>query len=223
MSRNKGTDITEAFESHHINPSVEKLLPKYFIKDANTPRNSPFTFNDDGFYRTLKRAVFEEMKKIPKDVSKTADRIIDALFVTLLASSTLANSSRNYWFSMLWYVVASVTFALLTSACHNYIHRKTNWRMYIFNMSMWSYRDFRVSHVISHHLYTNTLMDLEISSLEPVLFYLPRRDKPLHARLGFITEFIFFPLGFISLFIKRFCRVLFVEGFPNNIIAGTMP
>ncbi|CAG4992213.1 unnamed protein product [Parnassius apollo] len=139
----KGTDITEAFETHHLNPVAEKILCKFYVRDAKTP-------------------------------------------------------------------------PLLTVASHNFIHRKTNWRMFLFNMSMWSYRDFRVSHVLSHHLYTNTLMDLEISSLEPILLYNPRKDKPLHARLGFITEFCFFPFIFIISFAKRFFSIFFREGFLKN-------
>ncbi|CAH2071503.1 unnamed protein product, partial [Iphiclides podalirius] len=43
----KGTDITEAFESHHLNPSTEKLLNKFYVRDAKAPRNSPFTFKED--------------------------------------------------------------------------------------------------------------------------------------------------------------------------------
>lgn len=70
------------------------------------------------------------------------------------------------------------------------------------------FRDFRVSHVLSHHLYTNTLMDLEISALEPFLFYNPRKDKPLHARLGFITEFFLFPFIFLFSFAKRYTNII---------------
>lgn len=30
----------------------DRILKKCYVKDINTPRNSPFTFEDDGFYRT---------------------------------------------------------------------------------------------------------------------------------------------------------------------------
>nr|XP_026496809.1 cytochrome b5-related protein-like isoform X2 [Vanessa tameamea] len=136
----KGTDITEAFESHHINPTTEKMLNKFYIRDAKTPRNSPFTFHEDGFYKSLKRAVHEELKKIPKEASATADRITDGLFATLLCSSSLACWFENYFIATFWYIIASVSLAMLTVTCHNFIHRRTNWRMYLFNMSMWSYR-----------------------------------------------------------------------------------
>lgn len=51
------TDITEAFEASHIVNvnKVETILAKYYVKDADHPRNSPYTFNEQGFYKTLKR------------------------------------------------------------------------------------------------------------------------------------------------------------------------
>ncbi|KAF2892878.1 hypothetical protein ILUMI_13295 [Ignelater luminosus] len=51
----KGTDITEAFELHHISTKPENMLKKLYIRDAKSERSSPYTFNDNGFYRTLKR------------------------------------------------------------------------------------------------------------------------------------------------------------------------
>lgn len=116
------------------------MLEKFYVRNAKTPRNSPFTFHDNGFYKTLKRAAYDEIQKIPKDASKTANYISDGLFVSLLLSSALASWFQNYWVATIWYLYASVNLAFLTVTCHNFIHRKTNWRMYLFNMSLWSYR-----------------------------------------------------------------------------------
>ena len=58
LEETRGTDITEAFESAHLNPSVSKILPKYFLKNAETPRNAPYTFHEKGFYKTLQKKVF---------------------------------------------------------------------------------------------------------------------------------------------------------------------
>ncbi|KAJ6639502.1 Cytochrome b5-related protein, partial [Pseudolycoriella hygida] len=53
----KGIDITEAFEASHIRnfTKVEEILAKYYVNDIKFPRNSPYTFDANGFYRTLKR------------------------------------------------------------------------------------------------------------------------------------------------------------------------
>lgn len=65
MSFCQGTDITEAFEVHHINHAkAEHLLKEYRVRDAKLPRNFKFTFNETGFYRTLRRRVAEKLKTV---------------------------------------------------------------------------------------------------------------------------------------------------------------
>lgn len=72
----KGTDITEAFEVHHIYPEgPETLLKKYEIRKATETRNFKFTFEDDGFYRTFKRKVGKKLQIIdhnPEQMSKVS-------------------------------------------------------------------------------------------------------------------------------------------------------
>lgn len=64
-SWSQGTDITEAFEVHHINhEKVEKVLQEYWVRDAKLPRNFKFTFKETGFYRTVRRRVAEKLKTI---------------------------------------------------------------------------------------------------------------------------------------------------------------
>ncbi|KPJ18938.1 Cytochrome b5-related protein [Papilio machaon] len=205
----KGTDITEAFESHHLNPAVNKVLEKYYIRKAKTPRNSPFTFKDDGFFRSLKRAVWAELQKTPRHIHKRADTIIDGLFVAFLVSCAISCISKSYWVVMTSYLSASLCLAWLTVAAHNYIHKKTNWRMYLFNFSLWSYRDFRVSHALSHHLYPNTLMDLEISGFEPFVFWLPLKNR-FYGKFAIFIELatfgLIFPVNFFKRLILNFLR-----------------
>ena len=60
----RGTDITELFECSHPNPSVDKILAKYFIKKTDIPLNSPYTLKPDGFYLTLKRKVYKKIQSL---------------------------------------------------------------------------------------------------------------------------------------------------------------
>ncbi|XP_075972012.1 cytochrome b5-related protein-like [Anticarsia gemmatalis] len=212
LELSKGTDITEAFEAHHLNPIAEKTLQKYYVRDAKTPRNSPFTFEEDGFFKTVKREAMEELKKIPPNISSKSNLIIDGLFGTLLVTSVLSLWFTNYWAVMVSYLIASLSLAWMAVAAHNYLHRKTNWRMYLFNVTLWSYRDFRVSHVLSHHLYPNTLMDLEVSAFEPMLLWNPRK-KPLYAKFTFLIELAIFPAIFLISFFKRFSLNFLDESF----------
>ncbi|KAJ8733392.1 hypothetical protein PYW08_001690 [Mythimna loreyi] len=212
LELSQGTDITEAFESHHLNPAVDKVKEKYYVRDALTPRNSPFTFEEDGFYKSLKRSVIEELKKIPPTKKKWSNLIIDGLFLTCLIASALSCWATDYWVMMVSYLVASFALTWTTIAAHNYIHRRSNWRMYLFNISLMSYREFRVSHALSHHLYPNTLMDLEISGWEPIFLWNPRK-KPSYAYLTPLIELVVFPLLFIMTFTKRFIAIFIRKGF----------
>lgn len=64
------------------------------------------------------------------------------------------------------------------------------------------FRDFRVSHALSHHLYPNTLMDLEVSGIEPFILWNPRK-KPSYAKFAFLIELALFPFMFLIAFLKR--------------------
>lgn len=69
----KGTDITEAFETHHIySERPERLLDKYKIRLASEPRNFKFTFDDSGFYRTFKRKVGKKLQTIDRSPEQTS-------------------------------------------------------------------------------------------------------------------------------------------------------
>lgn len=65
----QGTDITEAFESHHLSEKARQILPKYFVRQAKTKRNSPFTFEKDGFYMKLREKVKAKLKGVPSGPS----------------------------------------------------------------------------------------------------------------------------------------------------------
>lgn len=104
---------------------------------------------------------------------------------------------------------------------HNWFHlgdRKAKWRRFYFDFSLVGHREWRVSiwvssfphlletwiittfisqisHALSHHLLTNTYADLEVSSVEPLLQYLP-------VPMVFILQFKTFHLCNLSL-----CRV----------------
>lgn len=70
-----------------------------------------------------------------------------------------------------------LTWTVISS--HNFFHQKDNWRMKLFNLSMMSYREWRISHGLSHHIYPNTLHDVEMSFFEPFLPWLPSQNvKP---------------------------------------------
>lgn len=93
----KGTDITEAFEIHHLNRAkAEHLLQEYRVREAKLPRNFKFTFKETGFYRTLQSRIADELKQIDHKrdelFSKVSENFPNKLFRNMLY---MANS-KNY-------------------------------------------------------------------------------------------------------------------------------
>lgn len=79
--------------------------------------------------------------------------------------------------------------------------------MLIFNLSFLSYREWRVSHAMSHHLYTNSFHDLEISMFEPFFVWLPQPNMK-----NFIQRYLswfYGPLIYCILYIMEFVRRIY--------------
>lgn len=182
----KGTDITELFESHHIATLAASTLPRYEVRDAAQPRNSPFTFRDDGFYRTLKRRALPVLAATPDP--GFAPRFNDALVVGSFVFAALAGSTGSY----LAATVAALFITHSTVVAHNFTHRRDNWRMYYKSLGFMSLAEWRVVHILSHHMFANTLQDLEISLHEPVLQFLPTAGKPLLHRAASVLAFLLY-------------------------------
>lgn len=128
--------MTEAFEVHHLSTYPEELLKKFYVRDAKTKRNGPFTFKEDGFYRTLKREIRDVVKNVPKQPSNTTNFMIDALLLGTFVFSILAAA---YWNHLLG-IIAGMFLAMTTIAAHNYFHRRDNFRMYYFQFSLMNVR-----------------------------------------------------------------------------------
>ncbi|XP_058815405.1 cytochrome b5-related protein-like [Topomyia yanbarensis] len=206
----KGTDITEAFESQHIRNHAEILLPLYKVRVARDPRNVQLTFHEHGFYKTLKRRVREISKNLDTRPARYSELIQDSLLIAFFALVFAAVTLGSYLVAALcgWVLAGTMICA------HNFFHQKNNWRMRIFNLAFFSYREQRISHVLSHHFYPNSILDLEISFFEPFLCWLPRSStkKNRIQRFGsWIYEPLVFAIMFLNEFIKRLVETLFTS------------
>lgn len=200
----KGIDITETFECHHITLRPETLLPKYFVRKAKQPRNFKLTMHDDGFFKTLKRKVREKLPTLDKKREVISKRILDTLLV-LTYLFAVASACFNS------YLLAVATGLFLTwtiISAHNFFHQKDNWRMKMYNLSLFSYREWRISHALSHHIYTNTLHDLEISYFEPFFNWLPSPN--VKSRVGVFLSTVLAPLLYGFAFFLEFGKRAYV-------------
>ncbi|XP_044758459.1 cytochrome b5-related protein-like [Coccinella septempunctata] len=209
----KGTDITEAFETYHIQETAQKILPKYFERKAKSARNYPFTFHENGFYKTLKKRIRQEVGKIPSKFAKQSEIIADSLFLSYVLTAWLA----TYSFSFLLGSLSGVLLSYTSIAAHNFFHQRDNFRMYYFDFTMMSSREWRISHAISHHLYTNTISDMEISSIEPFFHWLPYKKHPL---LKYLSWF-YGPIVYVFLFLVSWVKTLISNISMNGEVPWT--
>ncbi|XP_063222477.1 cytochrome b5-related protein-like [Bacillus rossius redtenbacheri] len=202
----KGTDITEAFEAHHINPKVEVLLKKFHVRKATTARNSPYSFREDGFYKTLKRRARDVLGDNYSGASWRSILIADGFVAATLLLAVQAAATGSYHLA----TAAGIFLCYTTIAAHNFFHQKNNFRMYYFDLSLMSSRDWRISHAISHHLYPNTVLDLEISLFEPIFVWRPISKNFIQKYASWIYAPLIYALVFFMEFSKKFR--LFVHG-----------
>ncbi|XP_063225470.1 cytochrome b5-related protein-like [Bacillus rossius redtenbacheri] len=189
----KGTDITEAFESHHVSELPEKMLGGFRVRSARTRRNSPYSFREDGFYRTLKRRVRRELAGMRPSWPHPSKLLIDLQLAATLGAAALAAARDSYLLGAL----AGLFLAFLVVMAHNFVHLRDNFRMYYFDLCLMSSRDWRITHALSHHLYPNTLLDLEVTLMEPLLEWLPYETKSTTQRY---ISWLYSPLLYSYLF-----------------------
>lgn len=96
-------------------------------------------------------------------------------------------------------VLAAVALTLLTNSAHNYLHQADNVRMYYFNLSGLSCSEWRVSHAMSHHMFTNTLLDMETTMLDPMLVFLPA-SAAVKSTVTRFAQWLYGPLVYVLFF-----------------------
>lgn len=135
----QGTDITESFESSHLNSkAAAEMLYKFYVREAKSPRKSPFTFEPDGFYNVLKSRVAKKLSYVDKKNNYLIKSmlVVDTCFLIVLMLCAGIAYSQSYVLAFL----TGVILGLGNIACHNFTHLKDNWRMYYMQLSLFSVR-----------------------------------------------------------------------------------
>ncbi|XP_075152428.1 cytochrome b5-related protein [Haematobia irritans] len=223
LEQTKGTDITEAFETHHIKGVPESILKKYFIREASKPRNYTLTLKEHGFYRTLKRRVAEKLK----DLDYSPKRRSYFYHLGLLSSTIVFSLVTARYNNIIFEICAALCMAWLSTAAHNYFHQRDNWQMYTFNFSLMNFNDWRISHAISHHVYTNSLYDLEMSMFEPFLCWVPNKHIASKARrmISVVIQPIIYAAIYVFHFAQRALRSVFSKNelYWHDMIGFSLP
>lgn len=220
----RGTDITEAFESSHLGPRASSLLPKFLVSDVESPRNSPYSFKEDGFYMTLKRRVYKHLtekvthkeKLLVQQQVKSIQNVLLLSFLGLLIATGLTQS-------LFFGTLAGVLLTININCAHNFFHQRDNWRMYCWDLSLLSSYEWRISHSLSHHIFTNTIWDFELSGFEPFTDFKVYNKGKLRSLMMQLNFFVFPALIFPIEGLKRLLAItLCIQKFkPENLLPFT--
>lgn len=125
-------------------------------------------------------------------------------------------------------IFASLFMTWVVIAAHNYFHRKDNFRMRYFNISFMNYSDWRVSHALSHHMYTNSLVDMELMWLEPLFRWIPHSTGKniINRYISWAYGPLVYAIFFIVDFIKRIVALLIIKESKislSDLIPFTLP
>lgn len=104
------------------------------MQPATGTRFSPYTFHEDGFYRTLMRRAEPIIATFHTGPTLRSKIWIDILMVTTMATAILATATSSYALGFL----AGLLMNLTVVAAHNFLHLRDNLRMYYFDFSFMS-------------------------------------------------------------------------------------
>lgn len=209
----RGSDITDAVETHHLDMGkVQAILAKTFVRDAPKAKaaraKARFTFADDDFYRTLKRRAVKVLGASSAGHGPTA--AMHAVSATLLAGWLACFVGMCAFggtaLPLLAAAVGATFLHALMGVGHNFFHQANNAWMYVFDLSLFQSHTWRISHAMSHHLYPNLEIDIEVSSLEPILYYLT--NKPRNNALVYISFHLFLLFASTADCIRHYCLAL---------------
>jgi fatty acid desaturase len=176
----KGTDITELFETHHLDADRVNKMIRFMEADRQDgepplpPRNSPFTFDPDGFYCTLRRRIWEAHGGETRDSGKsnvaalgpsTQSKILaDTMVAVSLGLTAAAGASKSWGTAAMIAAATGVVNGMFIGIGHNFMHQADNFRRHYQNISGFNSPQFRMHHALSHHPYTNTVVDAETNT-----------------------------------------------------------
>lgn len=181
LQMTRGSDCTDAFETHHLNMKrARSVLQRFAVgRPAKEPsgKTAAYIWRDDGFYRSTRHRAWEALQDAypgarpagPTGFMLFLSTGAALLFVALFLATCVSAS----------YVAATLAgyaIFVLMGVGHNFFHQQDSLWRFAWDVSMFSVNDWRASHAISHHLYPNLDPDLEASALEPLVSFM--RNRP---------------------------------------------
>ena len=203
----RGTDCTTEFEAHHLNSErAASILKKYDCGRLASPHPhaaEPFTWAPDGFYMTYKREAFAVLKAAGGWGPTYNMIVICAAAVGLwIAANVAVGLAVGAAATTAAAILAGYATYVLLGVGHNFFHQRDSLWRFVFDLSLFSSADWRLSHAISHHMMPNLDADYETSALEPHVRFVRssavNRWPALAVVLHFLLPFVLGPMNVIG-------------------------
>lgn len=178
LALTRGTDATQAVEAYHLDGArVEAVLSHYYVRDVKSDEfehGDRFTFEENGFFRTLRRRVLERLRTKAGSVATTREATAATTSMKTASAVAIAQFCALHAFtrssgSLLASAFTGISLAGCWGVGHNFMHQAED------KAGMWPYAmdlsgngnavDWRISHALSHHLDTNLDTDWEDANL----------------------------------------------------------
>lgn len=126
---------------------------------------------------------------------------IDGLFAIFLLTAILAQNFQSVTLALL----GSVFYTWCGICGHNYLHMRDNHRMLYINILFMNYREWRITHALSHHVYPNSLLDFELTEMHPYFVWLPHKDIKnfIQRYVSYIYAPFFYCIYFLRSYVLR--------------------
>lgn len=202
----RGQDITDYYETHHIDrEKADKILAKYYVCDQ--PSSNVYEFRTDNLYGKIKSKVL----KLYRDGQLSDPPAITYLFSTLWVILWILNLC---WVVMSPSLISVLPYSyilyVMIGVGHNYCHRNSRWR-YALDLTGYPHHLWRVTHCLSHHTYTNMMIDLEITAFMPFIYFLS--CQPANNKLTPYYQFLILAAAPLLLLIESLTGI--IKGRPK--------
>ena len=146
--------------------------------------------------------------------------------------SLLELFDKHFSLLLLGCLLSGLLLSVLAICAHNFYHKKDNWRMYSFDLTLYSSHEWRISHAYSHHVFPNTINDFEIIAFEKLgtsidvivqirLTYFHNNIMPLISRIPVFRHLVRISVNFILNSYANLHGKVFPRGnelYLNNLI-----
>lgn len=114
-----------------------------------------------------------------------------------ILTAILTQRLQSIWMAM----ICALFYTLCGAAGHNYLHQRDNFRMKYFNLLFMTYRGWRVSHALSHHMFPNSRLDFEMVMFEPYFIWDVTKDKNFIQRY---VSYVYAPIYYCIFYPAKF-------------------